>query len=244
MEKPAFFVSDLHFGLQSPDKENKLERKFVRFLEYTLENAESLYILGDLFDYWFEYRRVIQKGYYRTFTALQNLTEQNINVHYIIGNHDFMHRDFFTKTIGVRIYENPIEVILEEKKFFLGHGDGLVKNDTGYKILKKILRNKTIQNLYSLIHPDFGIWLASSSSKTSRGYTSSKDYGEDDSLFLTAKTLIDKGYDYVLFGHSHKQKKMEYNNGYYINLGTWLEKPCYGKYFNNKFEILDWEPNE
>ncbi len=236
----AFFVSDLHFGLLSIKEEKERERKFVEFLKFTKNNANKLFIVGDLFDYWFEYKRVIQKGYFRTFTALQNLTEAGIEVHYIIGNHDFMHRDFFEKELGVKVYENPIEIDLEGKRFFIAHGDGLVENDLGYKILKKILRNKTTQKLYSLIHPDFGIWLASSSSKQSRNYTTGKSYGETDGMYLAAKKKIAEGFDYIVFGHSHIKKEEIVNHGKYINLGTWLEEPYYGKFSNGNFELIEW----
>jgi UDP-2,3-diacylglucosamine hydrolase len=236
----AIFVSDLHFGLLSEEEEIIREKKFVNFLNFAKENCDQIFILGDLFDYWFEYKRVIQKGYFRTFSALADLSETGVKIHYLIGNHDFMHRDFFEKEIGANVYENELKVEIEGKKFFLAHGDGLVENDTGYRILKKILRSKKIQNLYSLLHPDFGIWLASKSSKTSRDYTSQKFFGENDGLFETAKKIIDNGYDYVLFGHSHERKNEKYKNGQYINLGTWLEKPCYGIFENNTFEIIDW----
>jgi len=237
----SYFVSDLHFGLLDKDKEKSREREFVKFLEFINKDADKLFILGDLFDYWFEYKRVIQKGYFRTFTALQNLVEKNIEVHYFIGNHDFMHRDYFEKEIGTHVYEDAKEFEIDGKKFFLGHGDGLIKNDIGYNILKKVLRNKSIQKLYSLFHPDFGIWLASSSSRTSRGYTSKKSYGEVDGLFEAAKLKIDEGFDFVLFGHSHIRKTEEYSRGKYINLGTWLDNPCYGRFENNNFEIIDWK---
>jgi UDP-2,3-diacylglucosamine hydrolase len=240
----TYFVSDLHFGLLDKDQEKLRERDFVKFLKFCNNKVDKLFILGDLFDYWFEYKRVVQKGYFRTFTELQNLVENNIEVHYFIGNHDFMHRDFFEKEIGVILHQNAIDMEIEEKRFFIGHGDGLVKNDLGYKVLKKILRNKSIQKLYSLFHPDFGIWLASSSSKKSRDYTAEKSYGEVDGLFEAAKNKIDSGFDYVLFGHSHIRRNEVYKNGQYINLGTWLSKPCYAKYENDKLEIFDWKINE
>ncbi len=236
----AFFVSDLHFGLLSRDEEKERERKFVEFLEFAKENADKLFIVGDLFDYWFEYKRVIQKGYFRIFTALQNLTEAGIEVHYIIGNHDFMHRDFFEKDLGVKVYEDPIDIVLEGKRFFIAHGDGLVANDLGYKILKKILRNKTAQKLYSILHPDFGIWLASSSSKKSRNFTTEKSYGETDGMFEAAKKIINKGFDYVIFGHSHIKKEETFKGGKYYNLGTWLKKSYYGKFSKDGFEIIEW----
>jgi UDP-2,3-diacylglucosamine hydrolase len=171
---------------------------------------------------------------------MQDLAENGVEIHYLIGNHDFLHKDFFEKEIGAVLYQDPISVNLNDKKFFLSHGDGLVKNDLGYKILKKVLRSKITQKLYSLLHPDFGIWLASSTSKSSRDYTGKKNYGEVDGLFETAKEKIDDGFDYVLFGHSHNRKFEKYNNGYYINLGTWLEKPCYGIFDGSSFEIIDW----
>ena len=240
MKDTILFISDIHFGLLTKEKEKSREKLFVNFLEFAATEAKELYILGDLFDYWFEYRRVIQKGFFRALTAMQDLAESGVKIHYIIGNHDFLHRDFFEKEIGVTLYQDPFSIEINNKKFFLGHGDGLVKNDLGYKILKKILRSKISQTIYSILHPDFGIWLASSTSKSSRDYTGKKNYGEVDGLFEAAKEKIDDGFDYVLFGHSHIRKFENYKNGYYINLGTWLEQACYGKFDGNKFEIIDW----
>ncbi len=239
MNNKYIFISDIHLGLQQKEIEKVKERKLVKLLNFAAENCCELFIVGDLFDYWFEYRRVYQKGYFRTLTALQDLTEAGIKVNYIIGNHDFMHRNFFEDEIGVKLFHDGIERVLNGKKFFIAHGDGLVINDTGYNILKKIMRNKLLQNLYSLIHPDFGVALASNTSKTSRDYTAKKDYGELDGLFDAAKLKIDQGYDYVLFGHLHKRIFEYYKNSAYINLGSWLDTPCYG-IFNDKFEIVNW----
>ncbi len=241
MSKVYFFISDIHLGFLSPVEEEEREKLLVKFLQYTKGKADELFILGDLFDYWFEYKRVVQKDFFRTLNALAELTDSGINIHYIIGNHDFLHKNFFEKKIGASLYFDPISVTLNNKLFYIGHGDGLVKNDTGYKILKKFLRNKFLQRIYSLIHPDLGIWLASLTSKTSRNYTANKHYGIIDGLFETAKAKIAEDYDYVLFGHSHKQVVKKYKKGVYINLGTWLEKPCYGKYSRNKFEIINWK---
>ncbi len=240
MNKKYLFISDVHLGLQSRDEENKKERLLVKFLEFARHNCDELFIVGDLFDYWFEYRRVYQKGFFRTLTALQDLTENGIKLHYFIGNHDFMHRDFFSTEIGAVIYEKPIDIVLNNKKFFIGHGDGLVKNDFGYKILKAIFRNKFIQGLYSIIHPDLGINIASRTSRSSRNYTSQKSYGEGDGLFDAAKLKIDEGFDFVLFGHLHKRCFINYKHGTYINLGSWLTEPCYGAFLNDKFEIVNW----
>jgi UDP-2,3-diacylglucosamine hydrolase len=241
VNKVYLFISDVHLGLRTKDIENKKERLLVDFLYYAKENCDELFIAGDLFDYWFEYKKVYQKGFFRTLTALQDLTENGVKVHYFIGNHDFMHSNFFRDEIGAVMYEGPLYTELNGKKFYIAHGDGLVKNDFGYLILKKILRNKSLQKIYSWIHPDIGISLASNTSKTSREYTAKKDYGEQDGLFETAKAKIDEGMDYVIFGHLHRRMFKEYKQGFYINLGSWLENPCYGIFKNNLFEIVDLE---
>ncbi|MCZ6702846.1 MAG: UDP-2,3-diacylglucosamine diphosphatase [Ignavibacteria bacterium] len=241
MNKRYLFISDQHLGLQTKEIENKKERLLVKFLKFAEDNCDELFILGDLFDYWFEYKRVYQKGFFRTFTALQDVTERGIRIHYFIGNHDFLHRDFFTKEIGIKMYNDPIEVMLNGKKFYIGHGDGLVQNDIGYRILKVILRNKFIQRLYSLLHPDIGVAIASKTSKSSRAYTKQKDYGEIDGMLNAAKQKIDEGFDYVMFGHTHERSFVEYRGGRFINLGSWIEAPCYGKFDSGEFEIIDWQ---
>jgi UDP-2,3-diacylglucosamine hydrolase len=143
----------------------------------------------------------------------------------------------------VQLYDNPVERVLDGKRFFIGHGDGLVKNDMGYNILKKILRNKMLQGMYSLIHPDLGIAMASRTSKSSREYTGKKNYGETDGLFDAACRKIDEGFDYVIFGHLHSRQFENYKNGLYINLGSWLDAPCYGVFNDSKFEIVDLQPD-
>lgn len=240
MNKTYLFISDIHLGLRSKEEEKIKEDLLIKFLNYAKDNCNELFILGDLFDYWFEYKYVYQKGFFRTLSSLNALAEKGIKIHYIIGNHDFMHRDFFEKEIGVILYEDKIETSLNSSRFYLAHGDGLVKNDMGYRVLKKIMRNKLLQKIYSLIHPDLGIALASHSSKSSRKYTTKKDYGKKDGLFEFAKGRIDAGFDYVLLGHFHRRCFKQYNNGFYINLGSWLDEPCYGVYENDKFEIIDW----
>lgn len=243
MTRPVYFISDIHLGLESADREKKKELLLVEFLRSIQDTKGILYIVGDLFDYWFEYKRVYQKGYFRTLTALADAVDRGIDIHYLIGNHDFLHRDFFQKEIGLHLHHDNIVHTLEGKKFYISHGDGLVANDIGYLILKKVLRSKVTQLLYSLIHPDVGIAIASGSSKSSRKYTAQKDYGEIDSMFESAKSRIDEGNDYVIFGHSHRRQLERWNNGYYINLGSWLDLPCYGFFHEQKFLIKDLNSN-
>jgi len=241
VNKRYLFISDQHLGLQTKEIEDKKERLLVKFLEFAEDNCDELFLVGDLFDYWFEYKRVYQKGFYRTLTALKDVAEKGIKIHYFIGNHDFLHRDFFTKEFGAVMYEGSLDVLLNGKRFYIAHGDGLVKNDIGYKILKVVLRNKFIQKMYSLLHPDIGIAIASKTSKTSREYTKKKDYGEIDGMLDVAKIKIDEGFDYVIFGHSHEKAFTKYNDGVYINLGSWIDNPCYGKFDSHGFEVIDWK---
>lgn len=240
--KTYFFISDIHLGLQSPKLEKDKEKLLLEFLNFAKENSDGLFIVGDLFDYWFEYNRVIQKGFVRILGALASYKDAGKEIHYIIGNHDFLHKNFFEEEIGASVYQKELQIELNGKRFFIAHGDGLIKKDIGYKILKKILRNKFFQKLYTWIHPDIGIKIASHSSKASRDYTAKKYYGEEDGLLETAKQKINNGFDFVIFGHSHISAEVNYADGKYINLGTWLDKPCYGK-FTNQFEILDWYSN-
>ena len=243
MGNKAYFISDIHFGLEDKTKETEKENALIELIN-SIEADSELIILGDLFDYWFEYKYVIQKGYYRFFAALKNASERNVKIHYLIGNHDFLHRDFFRTEFSAEVYEDNTELEINGKKFYLAHGDGLLPNDKGYLILKKIFRNKFFQKLYSFLHPDLGIAIAKRTSKKSRDYTQQKDYGEQNALLKFAERKIDEGFDYIVMGHSHKKEIYKYKDGFYVNLGSWIEKPYYGVFDGNKFQVLTWERNE
>jgi UDP-2,3-diacylglucosamine hydrolase len=235
----AYFISDTHFGFYEYAKEKPLIEKFEKLCKQISDEVGSFYILGDLFDYWFEYKSVIQKYSYRILTCLEKMSEKGVSITYIIGNHDFAHRDLFEKELKIRVYDHPITEFIHNKKFLLAHGDGLIGNDRGYQILKSIVRNKKLQSIYSKLHPNIGIGLAKYFSKKSRDYTSEKDYGENDYLLQYSKQKIKEGYDYVVMGHSHRFSFEKIDSGYYINLGCWLIKPAYGVFDGQKFEIKE-----
>lgn len=232
-----YFISDVHIGYYPRQKEREREKLLIEFLKKIESNCHTLYIIGDLFDYWFEYKTVIPRDFIRVISALINMRDKNIKIEYIIGNHDFGHKDFFADELGINLHQNDIETTIEGKSFFLSHGDGKIKKDHGYNILKKILRNPLSNKLYRLIHPDLGIMLASSSSKTSRNYTEKKDYGTTDSLFEFAQSKISEGFDYVILGHRHKIYFEKIGNGYYVNLGEWFVNPHFGKFDGENFNI-------
>lgn len=167
------------------------------------------------------------------------MVENESNIYYVIGNHDFSHRDLFETQLGVKIYEKSISKEINGKKFFLSHGDGLYENEKGYLILKSIIRNKKLQSLYSKLHPNVGISLAKYLSKKSRNHTANRDHGPIDYMLKFSEKKIKEGYDYVVMGHSHRFVYEKINDGYYINLGSWLIKPAYGIFNGEKFEVKE-----
>lgn len=257
-EKKYYFFSDVHLGFLGKDEEKQKERKLVSFLESIRLNAREIFIVGDLFDCWIEYRRAVPKGFYRTLAKLNEIVEQGINVNFFSGNHDFWLNTYLRDDVGLKLYSDSLETELDGKKFFITHGDGLSKGDTGYKIIKKILRSPVNQFLYSLVHPDIGLWLAQGSSKKSRLHTDDRQrvietYPESSKTgshgsggmrdFASGK--IGEGTDFVVMGHIHKPQYIELKNngrvGYYITLGDWIKNFTYGLYSNGIFELKKFE---
>ena len=161
------------------------------------------------------------------------------SIEYIMGNHDFGHEAFFHDEFGIDIHHDDFEKVIGGRKFFLSHGDGKAFNDLPYNILKKIMRNPVSIKLFKMLHPDFGIKLASSSSKKSRKYTDKKEYGLLEGLEDFAKRKIENGYDFVIMGHRHKAVNKKFGEGTYINLGDWVHEPTFGIYDNGKFELME-----
>ncbi len=243
--KKYYFFSDVHLGLKSKEVEKEKEKKLVSFLEFSAPDAKEIYIVGDLFDCWIEYRKVVPKGYFNLLSALNKISEAGIPINFLSGNHDFWLNTYLRDEVGMNIYYDPIERVLDGKKFFIAHGDGLSKGDTGYKIIKKILRSKVNQFLYSLIHPDIGIMLAQGSSKGSRSHTSGNPFGAGDGMKDFAAAKLKEGYDFVVMGHYHKPQKVEVNNNgkasYFITLGDWIKNFTYGTYAEGNFELEHWK---
>ena len=234
-----YFFSDVHLGLGSRESDRRRERELLRFLDAITADCERLIIVGDLFDYWFEYSTVTPKYHFRTLTALANLRERGVIIDYIMGNHDFGHQSFFEDELDIPIHHDDISLTLSGKKFYIAHGDGKAYNDTGYSILRAILRNKLSIKLFQWLHPDIGIWLASGSSHASRTYTDDKDYSPRDGLQDFAEKKISEGYDYVIMGHRHRSTVKTFAGGTYINLGHWLKTPAtFGRFDGEKMELL------
>jgi UDP-2,3-diacylglucosamine hydrolase len=235
----TYFFSDVHLGLGTKDDDHKREEHVIRFLDMVKEDARELFILGDLFDYWFEYKSVVPKGYFRLFSKLAELQFRGIQISYLAGNHDFWLKGYLTEELGISIYPDPIERTIDGKRFFLHHGDGLLKNDTGYRILKHVLRNKVNIFLFSLVHPDLTSWIARWSSRKSRAYTSKKTF-EGNDMIEFARTKISEGFDVVIMGHNHQSVFKELDRGVYVNIGDWLHEYTYAVFDGNKIQLKRW----
>lgn len=239
-----YFISDAHLGLGPKNIEREKESRLIAFLDHIKNDASQLFIVGDLFDAWFEYRTVMPKGFYRLFSKFGELIQRGITIHYLAGNHDFWMRNFFSDELGMKTYMNGFETTIDGKRIYVHHGDGLSDNDTGYKILKKLLRSPACIWLYSWIHPDIGVLLASSTSKKSRHYTSTKDYGDNDGMKTFAKRKFDQGVDIVILGHRHKPACETIGRGTYINLGDWITHNTYAELDSGTITLHEWKQSK
>jgi len=233
-----YFISDVHLGVLPRPEDSPREEILLAFLDKIAPDCKKLYILGDLFDYWFEYKSVIPKYFYRTLTKIKELKDRNIEIEYLMGNHDFGHVDFFRNEFAIEIHKDDIIREHDGKKFYLSHGDGKSNKDNGYKILKKILRNPISLSIFLKFHPDCGISVASSTSKKSRSYTDAKNYGKTEGMEEFAESQINNhAMDFVIMGHRHLAVVNEYDKGTYINLGEWIRQPHYAVWDGNKMTL-------
>ena len=246
--KKYFFASDFHLGAPNYEESLIREKKVVQWLEEIRHEAEEIFIVGDVFDFWFEYKTVVPRGFVRLLGMLAEITDAGTKVHWFIGNHDMWIFDYIPKEIGVEIHKDPITRVLNGKKFYIGHGDGLGPGDHGYKLLKKIFRSKLCQWIFARLHPNFGIWLANSSSRYSRkkGVESDKVFlgAEEEWLAIYSNEIAEKeDFDYFIFGHRHLPMEIELKNGgTYINLGDWINNYTYAS-FDEEVELKGYGTN-
>jgi len=237
----TYFISDVHLGLGDRAVERAKEDRLLAFLRAILPSTDQLFVLGDLFDFWFEYKTVIPKGFHRTLAALQAFTEKGIPVHFLAGNHDCWIGDFLSTELGMTLHFEPFEVTVDRKRVYLHHGDGLAEKDLGYRLIKPILRSRMNIALYRWLHPDIGVPLARGSSRTSRGYTSAKHYGEEEAMVRYAGKKISEGLDIVIMGHRHKPHHEKIGKGVYVNLGDWITYNSYGKLARGRMTLETWK---
>ena len=228
-----YFLSDFHLG--APDAASSLarEKRICRFLDMVSADAAAIFIVGDLFDFWFEYSSVVPKGYVRILGKLAQLTDSGIAIHFFVGNHDMWMKNYFQSELNIPVYFEPKEFIFNNKKFLIGHGDGLGPGDKGYKMMKKVFRNPVCQWLFGVLPPYFGIGLANYFSRKSRAKTGQVEevfLGEENEwLIIYSKEVLQKQhFDYFIFGHRHLPMDIPLSNGSrYINLGEWIKYNSY-----------------
>ena len=243
VDKKIFFLSDFHLG--APDAESSLirEKKVVRFLEEIKNEAAEIFIVGDLFDFWYEYKKVVPKGYVRILGKIAELSDMGIKMHFFLGNHDMWMKDYFQKELQTEVYGEPVEFNFSGKKFLIGHGDGLGPGDKGYKFIKKIFRNRFCQWLFGILPPVAGIGLADYFSRKSRaktGKTNEIFLGEENEwlVIYSKEVLQQKHIDYFVFGHRHLPLDLKLNdNSRYINLGDWIKYFSYAVFDGNDLEL-------
>lgn len=244
--KKVYFISDCHFGV--PDRAQSLirESKFINWLDEVKKDAQEIYIMGDLFEFWFEYKTVVQKGYVRLLAKLAEITDSGIPIIFFKGNHDVWAFDYFTEELNIKIYPDTLIKEIGGKKFFLGHGDGLGKGDNGYKFLKRVFRNKVNQWLFKWLHPDIGTWLGLYWSNKSRvanvnlGLEKVNQEGLDRIEEFCIKTLnTQPDIDYFIFGHIHKPASIPLNDkSTYYSIGDWINYFTYLVFDGEKMEMM------
>lgn len=245
--KKIFFASDFHLGVPSAEESLKRERRIVRWLDAVKHEAHSIYILGDIFDFWFEYKHAIPKGFIRLQGKLAEIRDAGIPVIFFTGNHDMWMFDYFTKELDIPIYRSPQELRVGNHRLLIGHGDGLGPGDHTYKIIKKFFNSRVCQWLFARIHPNLGIGIAnfwSRKSRISNSKNEEKFEGEQGEYLWVYCSEIEKSnhHDYYIFGHRHLPLDLKITgNSRYINLGEWVHFNTYAIYDGKNVELKTFE---
>lgn len=247
-----YFASDFHLGAPNYQSSRAREQKIVAWLDAIKTDAAALFLMGDVFDFWFEYKTVIPKGYVRLLGKLAELSDAGVQLYFFKGNHDMWVFDYFEKELNATIISNELIIEKDGKRVFLHHGDGLGKGDEAYKLLKRIFRSQFCQWLFARLHPNLGIGIANYWSGKSRIANNKKEgfkliEGEKiwaESYYQELKQEFGD-FDFLIFGHRHFPAKIKLSSGAtYFNLGEWVNYTNYAMMDNGEVELLDFKPNE
>ncbi len=243
--KKIYFASDFHLG--APDYTSSLirEKKIIRWLDQIKSDVQELFILGDVFDFWYEYPYLAPKGHVRFLAKIAEFTDENIPVSFFKGNHDMWMKKYLPQEIGVKVYDNELDLTINDHKMQIGHGDGLGPGDFSYKLLKKVFRSGWAKWLFSRFHPNFSFWIANTWSGHSRLHNKDdeKHLGEKEYIYQYCQEQQElKNRDLYVFGHRHLPMEMELKNGgKYINIGEWIQYYTYGVFDGKSFTLSKYE---
>ena len=241
--KKIYFASDQHFGAPTPELSFPREQKFVAWLDQIKGDAEAIFLLGDLFDFWFEYKTVVPKGFVRVFGKLAEIRDSGIPIYFFVGNHDLWMDDYFQKELNIPVFRDNQEYTFGDKTFLIGHGDGKGPGDNGYKRMKMVFTNPFFKWLFKWLHPDLGMKLGQYFSVKNKLISGDEDVhflGEDNEwLILYSKRKLEtKHYNYLVFGHRHLPLKVSVGeDSEYVNLGDWISYFTYGVFDGETFEL-------
>lgn len=244
--KSIYFASDFHLG--APDRTESLvrEKHIVKWLREVAQNAAEIYLVGDIFDFWFEYRKAVPRGYTRLLGTLSELSDSGLPIHVFTGNHDMWIFDYLPTETGVQVHREPIQRTWNGKDFFIGHGDGLGPGDYGYKIIKKVFNSSVCQWLFARLHPNLGIAIADFWSRTSRKSGREQDaiyLGEEEEWLVQycKEILKQHHYDYFIFGHRHLPLDIQLTpDSHYLNLGDWIQYFTYARFDGGSLELINY----
>jgi len=242
--KKAYFVTDVHLGVPDYASSRLREKELVDWLDNIKAEASDLFLMGDIFDFWFEYKTVVPRGYIRLLGKLAEMSDSGVRLHWFTGNHDMWMFDYLPKELNLRLYKKPHVFEINGKKLFMGHGDGLGPGDHKYKFLKKCFASPVLQFFFSLIHPGISHGIAHAWSVSSRKHNVDKDavfHGEKEALFVFAKEYLKQNNDieYFVFGHRHHLvNEVIGDNSRIIYLGDWLKHRNYGSFDGEHFRLF------
>lgn len=241
--KKVYFASDQHLG--APDETQSLvrEKRFVNWLNEIKPDCQYLFLVGDLFDFWFEYKQVVPRGFVRTLGKLAEFSDSGIQIFFWTGNHDLWMKDYLEKEISAKVFRDKQTVVINDSKFLVAHGDGLGPGDKGYKRMKKLFTNKIAQFLFYLLHPDFAVWLGITTSRKNKlisGNENVKFLGEEEEWLVqySKRKLEKEHFDYFIFGHRHLPLELELNEkSKFVNLGDWVDHFTYAVFDGEKLKL-------
>lgn len=242
-----YFASDFHLGINGAESSALREKRIIRWLDHIEKDADVIYLVGDLFDYWFEYRSVVPRGFVRLLGKLASIRDKGIPIHVFTGNHDMWMFDYLQEEIGVTLHKSPVMHSFQGKQFYIAHGDGLGPGDHGYKLIKRIFAHPLCQWLFARIHPNSGIRLMKYFSGKSRAMDGRQDtfLGPDGEWLIQfcEETIQSQQVDFFIFGHRHLPLDYTLSNGVsrYINLGDWLQYYTYAVFDGESLQLLTWE---